>query len=76
MSDEKPKTVDELGNLTTGIYITVHVGTGKYLGHELNMATSTRGEPVLSANGQSFRLRWEDIIWIAEQRGMFEKEKE
>ena len=74
MSDEKPKTVDDLGVLSNDIYFTTGGGTGEYLGHELTLGvTAGASEPIIYANHQSFRLRWEDIIWIAAQRGLFEK---
>jgi len=72
VSDDKPKTVEDLGELSDGIYITLSIGSGEYLGHELSLSTTVKGEPIVYANGQSFRLLWEDIIWIAERRGMFE----
>ena len=68
----KPKTVEDIGHLGTGIYLTQHAGKASYLGHDLNLSTTLgRGEPVIYANKKTFRLSWEDIIWIAEQRGMF-----
>lgn len=69
----KPESVQDLGVLTEGIYFTVNAGTGEYRGHKLSLgATIGQGEPIIYANKKTFRLRWEDIIWIAEQRGMFE----
>lgn len=57
--------------MSTGIYIALAIGTARYLGHDLSLSTTIRGEPLVYANGKTFRLSWDDIIWIAERRGMF-----
>lgn len=71
---KEPTGVDDLGTvIERQIFFTISGGSCEWKGRKLSVQANLNGEPVIYYKGKTFHLPWEHIVWLANERGLFDE---
>lgn len=71
----KTKSETVPGKLSKGSYLTLYVGSGETsTGKEFTLNVgSINFSPIVESDGKKYVLDWNDIVQLAEDKGLFEE---